>query len=251
MAQGKKTPEEIERKVRELLLMDEKLTGKELKAAVEKVPAFAKANISLRTYQSMIREELPKILVIKAAAPENPWSLGALATTNEINPEAVPYIMEMQKWAAAGRMSISGEPYPPVTIRQGRWVSRLLPLYFLRFGADQRVSGFGISWLWRWSRAYSIDERLYELSGKKEPFNTATLDAALIRGDRIDIFGDTYVRFSGDVNPGDKNEPISVVTADKEILTKELKEGPMERNAHTTRELPKFKKMMAETEEKK
>jgi hypothetical protein len=68
--------------------------------------------------------------------------------------------------------------------------------------------------LWRWSRAYSIDERLYELSGRQEAFDTSELDAALLRGDRIDSFGDTYVRFSGKANPEGKNNSVFVVTSE-------------------------------------
>jgi hypothetical protein len=251
MSQGRKTPEEIRQKVRDLLFENENLYGKQLKEGVEKDPAFQKTNISLRTYQSIIKEELPKVRMVKASIPENIWTLGAFANTREVVPEAVPYIMEMQTWARDQRMSISERPYPPVSVRQAKWACCILPLYFTIFGPDKKLSDFGLGWLWRWSRAYSVDERLYELAGKKGVFDTSELDSALLRGDRIDSFGDTYVRFSGDANPDGKNKSVFVTTADKEILKKELKEGPMERSAHTISELPRFKKMIAESEQKK
>jgi hypothetical protein len=247
MPQGKKTPDEIYQKIQELLLEDETLLGKELKVRVEKDPVFAKLNITERTYQSIRKKELPKIQMIKASIPENTWSIGALRNNNDITAEAVPYLMAMQKWAPLQVMSISHRPYLPVTVRQAKWVSRILHLFKWKFSPNKDLEDAELGWLWRWSRVYSIYERSYELSGKKESFNTAELDAALLRGDRFDIFGDTYVHFSGNENLANKNESIFVVTSNKEILKRSLKEGPIEESAHNLSELPKFKKMMEET----
>jgi hypothetical protein len=246
MPQGKKTSAEIVRKVRDLLFRDETLTGKELKTEVEKDRALAKLNISLRTYQLIRKEELPKVQMVRASVPENRWSLGAMANADGVTPEAIPYIMEVQKWALEQKMAISEQPFPPFSVRQAVWASRLLHLFFRMFDPETRLTEFGLSWLWKWSRAYSINERLYELSGKKGAFDTSELDAALLRRDRIDTFGDTYVRFSGEPNPGGENKSISVVTSDQEILKRGLNEPPIEESARTISELPNFKKMIQE-----
>jgi hypothetical protein len=251
MRQGKRTPEEICQKIRELLFEDEKRPGKELKNQVEKDPAFAKLNISVRTYQTIRKRELPKIIMVKASIPENKWSLGAMASTNEITPEAIPYIIEIQRWAPLQMMSISHLPYPPVTVRQAKWVSRILPLFFAIFRPTNETSDIELGWLYKWSRVYAIHERLYELTGKKEVFETSELDAGLLRGDRIDIFGDTYVRFSGKANPGNTSKSIFVVTSDKEILNRSLEEGPIEESVYKLSELPKFKNMVEGLSEKK
>jgi hypothetical protein len=254
MSQGKKTPEEIRQRVRELLFENEKLIGKELKYKVEKDRAFAKLNITERTYQSIKKQELPKVKLLKASIPENTWSLGALGSTNEITPEAVPHIIEMQKWASIQKESITDRPFPPVTVRQAKWVSRILPLYFAIFSHDETLSAVNLpdvnplsvklGWLWRWSKVYTIEERLYELAGKQGAFDTSELDAALLRGDRVDVFGDTYVRFSGDKITGDTKKAITVVTSDEDIRKRSVKESIIEENAHTLKELPKFKNVM-------
>jgi hypothetical protein len=249
MPQGKKTPEALRQRVREILFENECLIGKELKEAVEKDSAYAKLNTTERTYQTIKKEELPGVKMLKASIPENTWSLGAFGNTNEITPEAIPHIIEMQKWASAQKESITDRPLPPVTIRQAKWVSRILPIYFAIVRQNKTLSAVNfpeidpssvkLSWLWRWSKAYSIDERLYDLAGKKGAFNTTELDAALIRGDRIDVFGDTYVRFSGDTS-----KPISVVTSDEDILKRSIKGSIIEKSAPTLGDLPKFKSVM-------
>jgi hypothetical protein len=254
MSQGKKTPEEVKQKVRELLFENEKLIGKELKDAVENDPAFSKLNITERTFQSIKKKELPGIKILKASVPENTWSLGALGNTNEITPEAVPHIIEMQKWASMQKESINDQPFPPITVRQAKWISRILPLYFSIVSHDETLSAVNLphvnplsvklGWLWRWSKVYSIEERLYELAGKQGAPDTSELDAALLCGDRIDVFGDTYVRFSGDEISGDTNKVITIVTSDEGILKRSVKESIIEENANTLKELPKFKNVM-------
>jgi hypothetical protein len=133
-------------------------------------------------------------------------------------------------------------------------MSRILPLFLTRISRDITESNLELSnaelgWLWRWSKVYSINERLYELTGKKEKqevFDTSELDAALLRGDRIDVFGDTYVRFSGDKISGGKDKAISVVTSDESIIKRSVKESIIEESAQTLKELPKFKNVMKE-----
>jgi hypothetical protein len=244
VAQGKRTPEEVIKKVRALLFENDKLTGKELKASIEKEKAFAKLDISLRTYQTLLKEELPTVKMIKSSSPENMWSLGSLANTSEISPEAVPYLIELKKWAQKKKMSLNDNNYPPVTVRQAKWVSRILPMYLRIYRSGEEISDVGLAWLWQWSRAYSINELSYELGGKDGAFDTSELDASMLRGDRIDTFGDTFVRFSGEVNPEGKKDSVFVVTADPEILKKSLTEGPIEKSAKTIGELPKFKETM-------
>jgi hypothetical protein len=251
MPQGKETPNEIIQMIRTLLLENEKLTGKEVKAKVE--DKFSKVHYSVRTYQSKIKEELPKVKILKSNIPENTWSIGSSANTNEIMPEAIPHIIELQKWALMQKESITQLAFPPITVRQGKWVSRLLPLYFTIVGHDKKMTAVNLpdvnpysdklGWLWRWSKVYSIEERLYELTGKKEKheaFDTSILDAALVRQDRIDIFGDTYVRFSGD------NQKITVITSDESIIKRSVDENIIEKTADYISELPKFKKVMKE-----
>jgi hypothetical protein len=254
MSQGKKTPEVIRQRVKELLFENEKLIGKELKNLVEKDPSFVKINITERTYQAIKKQELPGVKILKASIPENTWSLGALKNTNEMTPEAVPQILELQKWASMQKESITDRPFPPITVRQAKWVSRILPIYFTIVSHDKTLSAVNLpdvnpssaklGWLWRWSKVYSIDERLYELAGKKGAFDTSELDAALLRGDRIDVFGDTYVRFSGDKISGETNKAITAVTSDEDILKQSVQERIIEESAHTLKELPKFKDVM-------
>lgn len=227
---------------------------KEIKGKVEQDPAFTKFDITERTYQTIKKQELPGVKILKASIPENTWSLGAFGNTNEITPEAIPHIIEMQKWASVQKESMTDRPFPPVTIRQAKWVSRILPIYFAIVSQDKTLSAVNLpdinpssvklGWLWRWSKVYSIDERLYELAGKKGAFDTTELDAALIRGDRIDVFGDTYVRFSGDKISGDTSKPITVVTSDEDILKRSVKGSIIEESAHTLGDLPKFKDVM-------
>jgi hypothetical protein len=261
MSQGKKTPEALRQRIRELLFENEKLIGKELKDKVEKDRAFAKLNITERTYQSIKKQELPGVKILKASIPENTWSLGALRNTNEITPDTVPHIIEMQKWASMQKESITEQPFPPVTVRQAKWISRILPLYFVIFSHDETLTAVNLpdvnplsiklGWLWRWSKVYSINERKYEMAGKQGAFDTSELDAALLRGDRIDVFGDTYVRFSGDKISGDANKAITLVTSDEDIRKRSVKEKIIEESAHTIKELPKFKEVMKARRKKK
>jgi hypothetical protein len=244
MARGKRTPEELKRKVRALLFEDDELTGKELKASVEKEKLYARLNISLRSYQNLLKEELPIVKLIKTSAPENTWSLGSLANSSEITTEAVPYLLELKSWAQKQKMSLNDNNYPPLTVRQAKWVSRILPVYLRIFRPEEEINDLGLAWLWQWSRAYSINERSWELSGKEGIFDTSELDAAMLRGDRIDNFGDTYVRLSGKVNLDGKEDSVFVVTGDPKILKKTLTEGPMEKSALSISELPKFKEIM-------
>lgn len=249
MARGKKTPEELKQKVQELLFDNEKLMGKELKVEVEKEKTFAKLNTTVRTFQSIKKEALPKIKAMKASDPEKIWTLGSLANPkNEIPPESVPHIMELQKWAEAQTQSINNLPYPPVTVRQAKWASRILPIYFAMFGESElppnlfeinQYSG-KLSWLWRWSKVYAINERIYELSdgSKTESFSTPELDAAIMRPDRIDTFGESYLHFGS-------GSGISVITSDKEIRKQQM-HGDIEKSAPTLGELSKFKRAMEE-----
>lgn len=246
MARGKRTPEEVIRKVRALLFENDKLTGKELKAEVETGKVFAKLDISLRTYQTLLKEELPVVKSIKTSSPENSWSLGSLSTTGEISPEAVPYLLELKMWAQKQKISLNDNNYPPVTVRQAKWVSRILPMYLRIHRPGEETSDVGLAWIWQWSRAYSINERSYEMGGKVEIFDTSELDAAMLRGDRIDSFGDTYVRFSGEFNPESKKDSVFVATADPKVLKRSLTEEPIEKSAHSISELPRFKKIMKE-----
>jgi hypothetical protein len=250
MAQGKRTPEEVIRKVRALLFENDKLTGKELKAATEKEKAYAKLDISIRTYQTLLKEELPMVKMIKTSSPENIWSLGSCANVGEISPEAVPYLLELKGWALKQKMSLNYNYYPPVTVRQAKWVSRILPMYLRNYRPGEEINEVGLAWLWQWSRAYSINERSYDLGGKEGVFDTSELDAAMLRGDRVDSFGDTYVRFSGEVNPEGKKDSVFVVTADPKILKRSLIEGRIEKSAHSISELPMFKEIMKGNKDK-
>jgi hypothetical protein len=111
---------------------------------------------------------------------------------------------------------------------------------------EDEISDVGLAWLWQWSRAYSINERSYELGGKAGIFDTSELDTALLRGDRIDSFGDTCVRFSGEFNPEGKKDSVFVETADLKVLIRSLTEKPIEKSVHSISKLPRFKEIKEE-----
>lgn len=234
MPQGKKIPKEIIEKVRGLLLENENLIGKQVKENVEADNPEIK--FSLRAYQSIIRKELPKIRTLKSSLPETPWSLGTLVNTNDITPEAIPHILAIQDWASKQKERFTEKPYPPINVCQGKWLSRLLPMFLKmrqeeldnilkdkkkRKKEDKVIAGEKVInsyWylLWTWSKIYAISERLYELSGKKEKgeaFDSRFLDEALYRGDIVETFGDTYTISSRD---GQTRNWIG--TADKKLL---------------------------------
>jgi hypothetical protein len=165
-----------------------------------------------------------------------------LVNTDDITPESIPHILGIQEWASNQKERFTDQPFSPITVRQAKWMSRILsihvmlaafrakkpqesPLYWLRTWFQQKkvedaAKDEAMYWLWTWSRAYAIKERFYELSGKRETgegFDTSELDAALWRGDYVEVWGYTCI-----LTPRDKDKTGVVFTADKKLIEQSM-----------------------------
>ena len=116
---------------------------------------------------------------------------------------------------------IKYNPYPPITIRQAKWISRLF--YVSQILDDENARN---KWLWSWSRVYAINERANDIIkklDKKEKlaayFDTTELDRALWRGDNVEIVGNGF--FINDP----KNKTGFIVNSDQDFIENMLKDG--------------------------
>ena len=141
MSKGHAVPESVTKKVRELLLENDNLTGKELKRDVENT--IEGISYTERKYQQMKQEELPGITRMKNSFLEQPWSVMAKCP---IDPQALPIVLdiwkkkteayyvnkskkEQEKKPGKVPENVKGEKtdIEPklLTVRQARWISRL------------------------------------------------------------------------------------------------------------------------------
>jgi len=109
---------------------------------------------------------------------DRPWNMAALKYYKVSN-DATLHIMEVHTWAKqqiakpeADWLKQRKKP-TPVTIRQAIWISRLQPLIGK---LDHKMD----SWLWTWSKIYSLAEIEHTMLGKKGPFDSTKIDEALM-----------------------------------------------------------------------
>lgn len=117
------------------------------------------------------------------------WHLG-LMREYSISPEAAIYILAVQTWAEHNQ-------HEPVTIGQAQWIARLYScISDVRDKRNIKDRDKDLNWLWHWSRAYAIEERVSELA---PPFDTSRLDKALREFAAAEVFPDwAYVIFTRD-----------------------------------------------------
>ena len=133
---------------------------------------------------------------VESKGYDKPWQLGSLNDC-PLPPESIPYIMAVNNWAGKQKERFTEAAYPPVTIRQAKWISYLQPIYVM-------LKPKRFSWLWGWSKAYAVKERLHEMEneeageGKKAPFDTTELDEAMYSGDTVETFGDMFMTWTRD-----------------------------------------------------
>ena len=107
-------PEAAIEKIRGLLFVNEKLSGKQLKEYVETELGI---NYDLRSYQNVKKQELPTIQAEKNKELDVPWQTSTLRD-NPIPPGSIAWLITIQ---ALRKQSYS----KPLTIREAIWFSRL------------------------------------------------------------------------------------------------------------------------------
>ena len=122
MPRGIATNEDIKSAVFKLLWDDDRLTGKELKALVEK--ELSGVNLTIRTYQNLKSDTMPRIEAERARNLDIPWHLGTLVE-HDLPPDAVSLVLAIQAMRRHNGKK-------PLTIRQAHWVSRLSDLFRLK-----------------------------------------------------------------------------------------------------------------------
>jgi hypothetical protein len=222
MPRGAVVSEEVKRLVGSLLNKGEKMTGKELKNAVE--DEIKGINYTVRTYQNIKEELRPALIELKKSGLDIPWHIGVLIDyPNQFPPETIPDILAVKKWGEEHPENIFGlstKPLGTFTIRQALWVSRLYGITCLwrdalKKGKIKEIKGvkpFDLdSWLWQWSEAYAQYEILCKLTGTNP--DTSRLDKG-IWGNGIPISMENAV----DIVYPDEIEHAIFIEPDKEIL---------------------------------
>lgn len=123
---------------------------------------------------------------------DKPWNLGTLVEY-PIAPECLPAVLQAYTMEYILLIERFGRPllWPPLTIRQALWVARLAPLI-----KDNIPELFSRAW------EYAAHERIHEFQGKPLPYDTSTLDEAL-----IDSLKEEICEVLG-VSPNEKVFPI-------------------------------------------
>lgn len=150
----------------------------------------------LRAIQSIIREGAPSLDAISQSGLDTPWHFGIMAQgKHNIPPEVVPHIFMAMEWAEQFRDPF-GDPQKPVSIRQAQWIGRLSALINID-RLKERDRPQAAAFLYRWSRIYTTEELLCELSGTS--FDTTDIDKhtlnignAIRKGSFPDVVGYGY-----------------------------------------------------------
>jgi len=169
--------ENIRQAIKDIHIIEPELTGKEVKARLEKMqkqqPDKYQGRIpSLRTVQKILTE--PKAV---EGSPEfqeleRPWSLDK---TRDLSAEAIEAIIDVQKWAEKEHIeTVHPTERFGITIRQALLVAQLHRVV-------KKYIGGGAEHLYRVSLTYAAYEILCTLTGID--FDTWELDRALRKGD--------------------------------------------------------------------
>ncbi|HEX76205.1 MAG TPA: hypothetical protein G4O12_06440 [Dehalococcoidia bacterium] len=119
---------------------------------------------------------------------DNLWHLGLMEKYPAIIPEAVLHILAVQAWAKRTQ-------HEAVTVGQAIWISRLYTcISNTELTGKRKERDAALRWLWHWSRAYAIEEKLSFIA--KIPPDTTNLDTALSDFAGIEVFPD-YAYFIG------------------------------------------------------
>ncbi|MFC2032886.1 hypothetical protein ACFLUS_06020 [Chloroflexota bacterium] len=132
MPKGYAVPNAVKSKIYEFLLIDENLSGKELKNAIEedaeKNKNLQEVILTERKYQQLKQDILPEIKKMKAGPLEQPWSVMSLPLF-PIDGQALPIVLSIWKMQLEAYFEIrETEPdaNPPIlSVRQALWISRL------------------------------------------------------------------------------------------------------------------------------
>ncbi len=154
---------------------------------------------------------------------ESPWHMGTLDGCH-LPPEAIPLILLVQNYAELSPHPVLKTPPPqePVTIRQARWIARFSYFYRDLKPKDAKKNLAAAQWLYHWSKIYSTQEIICELSGI--PLDTSVLDKSLREGgsDFPAVAGNQWVLMHRD----------NSITVDSET-EKQIKEKDGENNEGT------------------
>lgn len=150
---------EIKQLMRELLLNNEKMSGKELKENVEKTLKYVSRNI--RTYQILKRNLLPEVQLLKTDVLEKPWSVVTLPD-NSIDAQALPVVLKIWKMQTEAYFKkLEKEPKAKdglLTIRQALWISRI-------YLVVKHETDFELDCLYELASTVALAEQLEKMRG--------------------------------------------------------------------------------------
>ncbi len=163
----------------------------------------------LRTIQSILAKPENKSKIASYEILYGPWNMGML-DTYPVPVEALPIIIEVQKWAD-GWMKLKEHMsqqelnqnqwlewnHFDISIRQVHWIARLYTLVnWQKATKNKKAKEWAVNFLWTWSKAYMYQELICWLAGKTP--DTSNLDKALRDGWGAKIMGAYYLLFPKD-----------------------------------------------------
>jgi len=133
------------------------------------------------------KETLVKLISRARNIDTKAWSLGMMRLYhNDINPEAIPYILavqnwlEKQDWVHESREWLGRKSH--LTVKEALWIARL-------FRTVQGLEDYDVACLYRAASWYATHEIIHEMSNKDDDnFDTTEIDTALRTGKMQELY---------------------------------------------------------------
>ena len=150
----------------------------------ERLPSKAEVYKILRENKNEVESRQEKISLTSLDLDKD-WTIGCIVDLDpryHMSPESLAHILSVLDYAEHYRKPPFEQPYPPLSVRQALWVTRLYAILAAQNPIKNRKKDLPLlcKKLWDWSEAYATQERISKAFNP--PFDTAELDRSLREG---------------------------------------------------------------------